>query len=706
MNNNKTKKRSSPELLAPAGSIEAFRAAIEAGADAVYLGFDAFNARLRAKNFSAQELCELVPYAHSRNVKVYVTLNTLIKQAEVKSVLHLLYQLEQLGVDAIIAADIGLMKLASVHFPGLRLHGSTQAAVHNVYGAAFLKTLGAKRVVLARELSLDEISETAQKSPIEIEVFIHGALCYSISGQCLASSYLGGASGNRGKCTQVCRRRFKCNGGKDGYFFSPYDLQAISVIDKLAKAGVASFKIEGRMRGAEYVRTTVQAYRRAIDSPDTAVSAARELCFDFGREKTLFFLNGRSGRPPIDPSRPSGTGQLIGTITECSEAAFTLSTKQNISAGDRLRVQPANGFEGAACKVVQCKMTDRQTEITITMPVQCNVGDHVFLIGVADVEAKKKAALTADGAVDENRPVANSVSAPAADDTAVIAPPITNLKTVYPNAAKIAGSLTPENAAAKTSAKPKLWFKADTVEWLDILNATPCQHLIFDAGIDALKQLHGSPGVIKTWRSRMFIALPPFIEEGQTKLWRGLVEDCLNAGLSSFTIENISHFALTRGAAQLATGPMLFCMNRFTQKEFAARGVSYFVFSYEDEYLNIRDAAPRTKIAGIAPVYGRPPLFISRMQPAIDCNTPVTDPQDNTFFVSEKNGLYYTLPQKPMCLFAKREKLLACGIENFLIDLCFHNNPSYEFVNKLVTGFKDGVRIRESTIFNFKAGLH
>ena len=212
-----------PELLAPAGSIESFHAAIDAGADAVYAGLADFNARLRAKNFTARTLSYLLPFAHAHGVKLYVTLNTLIKQAEIEPVIHTLYQLEQIGVDALIVADAGVIDIAHKHFPRLRLHASTQMAVHNSAGVRAAKSLGLRRAVLSRELTLEEIRSIQKQAAIELEVFVHGALCYSISGLCLASSFLGGSSGNRGRCTQVCRRKFSTEPGKGRYFFSPND---------------------------------------------------------------------------------------------------------------------------------------------------------------------------------------------------------------------------------------------------------------------------------------------------------------------------------------------------------------------------------------------------------------------------------------------------------------------------------------------------
>ena len=207
--------------------------------------------------FYRPSLARLVPYAHTHDVKVYVTLNTLVKQAELEPAVHTLHALGRIGVDAVIVADIGLIELARNFFPGLRLHGSTQMAVHNAAGVAAAGALGLKRVILARELSLDELRSVRAAADIELEVFIHGALCYAVSGLCLASSFLGGASGNRGRCTQVCRRKFAGASGA-GHFFSPRDLCAADHIPALRKLGIAGFKIEGRMKNGAYVYTVVE----------------------------------------------------------------------------------------------------------------------------------------------------------------------------------------------------------------------------------------------------------------------------------------------------------------------------------------------------------------------------------------------------------------------------------------------------------------
>lgn len=255
------------ELLAPAGSYEAFLAAVENGADAVYLGGKLFNARANANNFSLVELKKIVDYAHLRDVKIHVTLNTLINNNEISDALDFAYDLYHIGVDAVIVQDLGLAKILHENIPALPLHASTQMSVYNLAGVEELKKLGFSRVVLARELSLNEIKYICDNTDMEIEIFIHGALCVCYSGQCLMSSMIGDRSGNRGKCAQPCRMIYELIKNEDscgkGYFLSPKDLCTIDYISNLPN--VTSLKIEGRMKSPEYVATVVSSYRKVLD---------------------------------------------------------------------------------------------------------------------------------------------------------------------------------------------------------------------------------------------------------------------------------------------------------------------------------------------------------------------------------------------------------------------------------------------------------
>ncbi|HBG36160.1 MAG TPA: peptidase U32, partial [Treponema sp.] len=246
------------ELLAPAGNIEALNAAIGEGADAVYMGLKSFNARLRTTNFAWNQFEAAVEAVHKRGKKIFVTVNTLVEEGELERLYRFLEYLQRVGPDGLIVQDMGTIRMIQEFFPDLRIHASTQLNASSAHAANLLAKEGVKRVVLARELGLSEIQAIRQKTNIELEVFVHGALCVSESGLCMFSSFLGGKSANRGMCTQACRRFYgaeKPSGQEQGYYFSPYDLQLIDYIPDLVQAGVESFKIEGRMKSAEYVGT-------------------------------------------------------------------------------------------------------------------------------------------------------------------------------------------------------------------------------------------------------------------------------------------------------------------------------------------------------------------------------------------------------------------------------------------------------------------
>ncbi|MCK5109755.1 MAG: U32 family peptidase, partial [Methanosarcinales archaeon] len=252
-----------PELLAPAGDRESLVAAVENGCDAVYLGAQILSARASAANFTPDELADAIDYAHLRGVKAYVTVNTLVKDSETMDAADLLYHLDKSGADSVIVQDMGLLSLARSIVPGLPIHASTQMTVHNSEGARFLQAIGVKRVVLAREMTINEIKQVRQNTEIEIETFMHGALCISYSGQCLISSMIGGRSGNRGVCAQPCRKLYELRtAGRrvetDGeYLLSPKDLNASRILPELIDAGVDSLKIEGRLKRPEYVACAV-----------------------------------------------------------------------------------------------------------------------------------------------------------------------------------------------------------------------------------------------------------------------------------------------------------------------------------------------------------------------------------------------------------------------------------------------------------------
>lgn len=358
-----------PELLAPAGNISCALAAFDSGADAVYCGLKKFNARERTENFSFEEMSKLISYGHKRGKKIYVTFNTLVKENELEEAASFLALLNSLAPDAVILQDLGVAKMAKEYFPRLTLHGSTQMGLHNSAGLQFAKEVGLSRVIMERQTTLKELEEMLKKEPsIEVEMFIHGALCCCISGSCFLSSWLGGWSGNRGKCKQPCRRRYRSSQG-NGFFLSAQDLCMIEKIPELMKLDIASFKIEGRLRRPDYVENVVSAYRLAIDAvkSDPSGKTFREilpkakeiLSRTCGRKWSEGFYHSQSAKNLVKHDAMGVSGLLAGKVTHCSANGFTVQTVRPLSVGDMLRIQPKSGDDGPALEITKMLVKGR-----------------------------------------------------------------------------------------------------------------------------------------------------------------------------------------------------------------------------------------------------------------------------------------------------------------------------------------------------------
>lgn len=352
------------ELLAPAGNWESFLGAVENGADAVYLGSKYFSARQNAGNFDRELLMEALKYARVRGVKVYLALNTLILDNELEEALKVALDAYLSGIDGIIVQDLGLARMLRKYIPELDIHASTQMTVYNKEGVKVLEELGFKRVVLARELSIQEISDISNNSSIETEIFIHGALCVSYSGQCLMSSLIGGRSGNRGRCAQPCRLPYEMASGdldsqakiKRGYLLSPKDLSSITLLGEILKSGAASLKIEGRMKQPEYVATVVRIYRKYIDlysnsqfskiSEQEKENDVKELMQAFNRGGfSEGYLKGKTGSDMMCYEKPKNWGIHIGNVISFNKESSSIKMKMNedLSIGDGIEV--LNGEE-------------------------------------------------------------------------------------------------------------------------------------------------------------------------------------------------------------------------------------------------------------------------------------------------------------------------------------------------------------------------
>lgn len=369
-----------PEILAPAGSYESLLAAVVNGADAVYLGGAAFGARAFAGNFTTETLKEAIDYIHYHNKSIYLTVNTLLKNEELEERLYdyILPFYEQ-GIDAVIVQDMGVLQFLQEHFPKLPLHASTQMTVTSTEAARFLKQCGVTRIVPARELSLKEIQEIKQKSGLEIESFVHGALCYSYSGQCLLSSMIGGRSGNRGRCAQPCRLPYEVRDEKgetigkkeESYRLSPKDLCAIEEIPQMVQAGIDSFKIEGRMKKPEYVAAVTRMYRKYLDqyleNPQQPYSVQEQ---DYKQLLELYNRGGftkgyyetHNGKDMMSMKRPNHQGLFVGKIEKIKGNQIQFTCQEDIHTKDVLEIRQN---EQAIAELTSPVDSKKQTIITL-----------------------------------------------------------------------------------------------------------------------------------------------------------------------------------------------------------------------------------------------------------------------------------------------------------------------------------------------------
>lgn len=427
------------ELLSPAGDMDCVKAAVQNGADCIYFGASLFSARASAKNFDLEELEEVIKYCKMRGVKTNLTLNILLKDEEIHEAFSIAKKAYECGIDAIIVQDLGLGKMLIKNFPDLDIHASTQMSVHNLEGVLELQDLGFKRVVLSRELSIEEIEYICQNSKIEIEVFVHGALCISYSGQCLYSSMIGGRSGNRGKCAQGCRLPYELveNYNKvvdEGYLLSPRDLCALDYIPRLINAGVKSFKIEGRLKAPEYVAAVTRIYRKYIDKVleeepyeiDELDIKELQQVFNRGGFSEGHF-NNAANQDLVFKEKSNNMGLFLGYVSKfnSSKGLITLDLAEELGIGDTIALENETGTYTVSELVLgkqNVKEADIEDTVTIgRMKGNIKVGDKIYkmsskklitdlLRGVNGKEQLKKIPLNCEVKIMKNVPISIHVS--------------------------------------------------------------------------------------------------------------------------------------------------------------------------------------------------------------------------------------------------------------------------------------------------------
>ena len=624
------------ELLAPAGSETAFFAAVEAGADAVYLGLRQANARMRAQNFTMTQLETLIPYAHHRGVRVHITFNTLVKQRELSQILLLLMQLEALGPDALIVQDYGVAMLAARYAPGLPLHASTQMTVLNSAGVKLLENLGFARAILARECTLEEIVTIVRAGAIGIEVFVHGALCYSYSGQCYFSSYLGGASANRGRCTQPCRRSYQA-GKKEGAFFSPKDQCLIDRLPELARAGVTALKIEGRLKGEAYVSEVVASYRSAIDALPARAdpSLVQRAENDFGRAKSHGHLDVKLTGPLVNPDRTAGAGRYLGKVKRLERGELVFSSVSKLTAGDRLRITPKFEGEREGFSLKQFKMETSGGGVhhyRVPFAGKAKAGELVFLVGRK--EAKPKTTLARLEADFRKRPRSTPRLSEKAD------------RYLTALASELQGH------AQRVRRFPRRFIRValppsarDIIRLLDRRvdeYIVPLKH----------REIYSLP---RSARNRVVLRIPVFLRERELGATGQRIRQAIQRGFTRFLVGNPSHLVLLAPfpEARIQIDYTFGVLNSAALTALVSLGAETVTVSLESDAANLGDLVKASRGFPMELVaYGRPPLFTSRIDPPLPTGRGGRDiqRQDDIFQVEKLDKLTIVVPKTPFAL--------------------------------------------------------
>ena len=718
------------ELLAPAGSSEALDAAVACGADAVYLGLKSFNARMRSANFSFSQFEAALRSLHRMGRRVYVTLNTVFEQREADRMYQLLKYLASTGPDGIIVQDFGVLTLAR-EFPGLRLHASTQMNIAGARGANALSRRGVSRVVLARELSLEEIQAVRQNTNLELEVFVHGALCVSESGLCLFSSYLGGKSANRGMCTQACRRLYQAEGPgqqpapdfastahsageaaslQSGYFFSPCDLSLIGRIGELAAAGVSSFKIEGRMKSAEYVGAVVSAYRLIIDNLDAGEDAQRRaledarriLNNDFARPKTEFFFeNARAHAGTfLRPDEAGGTGIALGPLLETSgedqTRRGTVACKAALSAGDSIRLHRADDSHRQTHKLVFAEPAGHD-RYRISIPGGFHRGDAVYLIQTRAMTKRYPQIIPKDLSPFRKRPGRDT--APAIQETA-------------------RGTEKTGRAARPAPLPEGIYAAAASVEDLYVFQSIRPAAAILPLSRKTAPRLLDSQKPLPFRPAELILTLGPYFPQNADALYTETIPALLEKGYRTFILNNPGYFSLFRGAAAgnsgsvLIAGPWLYTFNAYAAAFTAELGADYTITPLENNRQNLEKTwSGRARSHVLVSLFAWPPLFRIRTDlSAVYPFKQFSDGRGAAFSLvaggSRQDGETLVVPEQPFSIIDKKPFLLAAGFRRFILDFSGAASPLKKTLyRELMKAVETARPLNGAVRFNWKDGF-
>lgn len=707
------------ELLAPAGNIESLDAAIGEGADAVYLGLKSFNARLRTTNFAWNQFEAAVNSVHRQNKKVYVTVNTVCEEWETERLYRLLSYLEKIGPDGLIVQDYAVIRMCQEFFPNLELHASTQMNVESAAAANLLHKEGLSRVVVARELGLEEIRYIKEHTKAQIEMFVHGALCVSESGLCLFSSFLGGKSANRGMCTQACRRYYTAEypeGIKQGYYFSPCDMQLIEHIPELCDIGVDSFKIEGRMKSAEYVGSVVAAYRYVIDHykedrKGAVETGKRMLASDFARTKTDYWYGFKeigegvknAGAKILNPNQAGGTGIYLGTINNTKKAPDELideirrNTPQgeepervvlaNITGGsydpdpgDSIRLHTRTDTGRVSHKVHHVEV-DEDGRRWVDIPAGFKPGDSVYLLQIKSMSKRYPRVLTGDLSKYRRQP--GDEKLPILDLT-----PVASRELSY----------FPEGIYVQVSTIPDV-FQAQALHPV---------RLILEYTNDTKYDLLHSKTVLPISKKAIYLSLDPYCPAALEETLAKELDELIELGFNQFVVNNIAHIQLLKDKkVRMIAGPYLYTFNRWAVSWLENQNIGAFVMPYENSRRNLEatfDENVRERV--LVPIFAYPALFRMRFSlPEEYGFTFFADKEGEEFKVASSSDGSFVLPELPFSLLDKTEFLSQAGFKRMLIDFSKVSITKGEIKSITSSLFKKQI-LPDVTRFNWKDGFY
>jgi len=730
------------ELLAPAGSPEALDAAIGEGADAVYLGLKDFNARLRSANFTYAQFESALRSLHKMGKKVYVTVNTVFEQREADRMYQFLKYLANQGPDALIVQDFGVVAMARAEFPSLRLHASTQMNIASARGANALSRHGVSRVVLARELSLEEIKSVKNETNLELEVFVHGALCISVSGLCLFSSFLGGKSANRGMCTQACRRLYHRAEDENGYYFSPNDLQLLERVPQLATAGVSALKIEGRMKSASYVGTVVSAYRLVVDviaSGDEndiqrSIERGQEILRnDFARPKTRYFFGGLTktatqdgeianngtsenteGIDWLNPAQDGGTGISLGTILKVKgsgderRALVCPPRWLTISVRDSVRIHHSDDSGRVSHKLTFAKEDDGHSGYWISAP-EGDIGDHVYLIQIK--EMTKRYAPIINKAVGGKGPGREKTPFPQIQirQRENRGKHSKNAET-FPEGLYIAVS-RPEDFYIVQSSRPQRVMLA--------LSAKNAKYLLDDNKLP----LPFKPADI-------ILTLEPWFPQDIAGYENGIMAEEIKLltekGYVQYVLNNPGHFSLFRDYenVKLIAGPWLYMFNSWALSFVSSLGADGFISPLENNRQNLErtlgiESRNSEKKGGkkrqnrsalhskfFITVFAWPPLFNikANLSPILNFDS-FADNMEEEFLLETSPEGSRVYPKKYFSIIDKIPFLKEAGFGRFIIDLSGQILKKSNY-RDLMRSVSENAPLPNSSRFNWKDGFY